>query len=208
MVRHIPRHGGHGGAGAHLAKDPTLPAAHFVLAIQTIVSRNVMATDTAVVSVGSIAGGDAGSPNVIPTEVTITGTARCFSESVRDLIERRLGEIADAQALAFGCRAEICHTRLCPPLVSDPEATTRSENAATALVGAARVGPAALMTGSEDFSFMLEACSGSFILIGNGTDKDGNFDALHTPSYDFNDDILPLGAAYWVSLVQQELPPR
>ena len=200
--------GGHGGAGAHLAKDPTLPTAQFVLALQTIVSRNVAATETAVVSIGSIAGGDAGSPNVIPTNVTITGTARCFSESVRSLIERRLGEIADAQALSFGCRAEVNYRRLCPPLVSDPEATERSARVASALVGPTRVETAGLMTGSEDFSFMLEARSGSFILIGNGLNADGSYDPVHTPGYDFNDDILSLGAAYWVGLAQQELSPR
>ncbi|GJD53582.1 Hippurate hydrolase [Methylobacterium crusticola] len=201
--------GGHGGAGAHLAKDPTLSAAHFVLALQTIVSRNVPAIETAVVSVGSIEGGDPNSPNIIPTEVRLTGTARSYSASTRDLIERRLGEIADAQGLTFGCRSELDYRRLCPPLVGDADHVARSVAAASSLVGRGKVKTDPhLLTASEDFSFMLEARPGSFILIGNGVNQDGSFAPVHTPEYDFNDDILTLGAAYWVGLVQQELRPR
>jgi hippurate hydrolase len=198
--------GGHGGAGAHLATDATLPLAHFIMALQTIVSRNVAAIDTAVVSVGSVAGGDPGSPNIIPSQVTITGTARSYNPKVRDLIEKRLAEIADAQAAVFGCAADITYTRRYPPLITHAEETAVSVAAATALVGADNVETdCPPFTGSEDFAFMLQARPGSFIMIGNGAAEDGSVHHVHTPGYDFNDDILTLGSAYWVQLVRTEL---
>jgi hippurate hydrolase len=198
--------GGHGGAGAHLATDPTLAVAQFITAIQTIVSRSVPAIETAVVSVGSIMGGDPGSPNIIPSKVTITGTARSYSPAIRDLLESRLTALAHAQAAAFGCTANVIYNRRYPPLITHAEQTDISIAAASDLVGAEQVvGNAAPITGSEDFSFMLEAKPGGFIMIGNGFAPDGSFHNVHTPSYDFNDDILTLGAAYWVKLVQTEL---
>jgi hippurate hydrolase len=198
--------GGHGGAGAHLATDATLPLAHFIMALQTIVSRNVSATDTAVVSVGSIAGGDAGSPNIIPSRVTITGTARSYKPKVRDLMEKRLREIAQAQAAAFGGSAEVIYDRRYPPLITHAEPTLISVAAASALVGADNVvTDCPPFTGSEDFSFMLQSRPGGFIMIGNGTAPDGSIHHVHTPAYDFNDEILTLGVAYWVQLVRTEL---
>ncbi len=198
--------GGHGGAGAHLATDATLSLAHFILALQTIVSRNVPAIETAVVSVGAIAGGDPGSPNIIPSEVMVTGTARSYSPKIRDLMERRLGEIARAQAEAFGCTAEVIYQRRYPPLVTHAEQTAVSIAAASAVVGADKVEvDARPFMGSEDFSFMLAARPGGFIMIGNGVATDGKTHHVHTPGYDFNDDIIPLGVAYWVRLVEAEL---
>jgi amidohydrolase len=198
--------GGHGGAGAHLATDPTLPTAQFIMAMQTIVSRAVPATETAVVSVGSIMGGDPGSPNIIPSRVTITGTARSYKPHIRDLLETRLTALAQAQAAAFGCTAEVIYNRRYPPLITHAEQTGISVAAASDLVGAEQVdGNVPPVTGSEDFSFMLEAKPGGFIIIGNGVAADGSFHNVHTPGYDFNDDILALGAAYWVKLVHTEL---
>jgi hippurate hydrolase len=198
--------GGHGGAGAHLSTDATLPLAHFIMALQTIVSRNVAAADTAVVSVGSIAGGDPGSPNIIPSRVTITGTARSYNPKVRDLMEQRLAEIAHAQAAVFGCSAEVIYDRRYPPLITHAEQTAMSVAAATVLVGADKVdNNCTPVTGSEDFSFMLQVRPGGFIMIGNGTSPDGSVHHVHTPKYDFNDEILTLGAAYWVQLVRIEL---
>jgi hippurate hydrolase len=198
--------GGHGGAGAHLATDATLPLAHFILALQTIVSRNVKATDTAVVSVGSIMGGDAGSPNIIPSEVVVTGTARSYKPKVRDLMERRLGEIAQAQAASFGCSADVVYERRYPPLITHAEQTAVSVAAAAAVVGADKVETDATpFMGSEDFSFMLQARPGGFIMIGNGVAADGKTHHVHTPGYDFNDDIIPFGVGYWVRLVAAEL---
>lgn len=198
--------GGHGGAGAHLATDATLSLAHFIMALQTIVSRNVAAADTAVVSVGSVAGGDAGSPNIIPARVTISGTARSYKPQVRDLMERRLTELAHAQANAFGCSAEVVYQRRYPPLVTHAEPTSLSIAAASALVGPENVETdCPPFTGSKDFSFMLQTRPGGFIMIGNGTAQDGSIHHVHTPGYDFNDEILSLGAAYWVQLVRTEL---
>jgi amidohydrolase len=198
--------GGHGGAGAHLATDATMPLAHFIMALQTIVSRNIAAADTAVISVGSIAGGNAGSPNIMPSRVTITGTARCYDPKIRDLMEKRLGELAHAQAASFGCAAEVIYQRRYPPLVTHAEPTAVSIAAATALVGADNVETDATpITGSEDFSFMLQTRPGGFIMIGNGSAPDGSVHPVHTQEYDFNDEILTLGAAYWVQLVRTEL---
>jgi hippurate hydrolase len=194
--------GGHGGAGAHLTTDVTMATAHFIAALQTIVSRNVPARDTAVISVGSIQAGDPGSPNIIPARACITGTARSYSPKIRDLLETRLVEIAHAQAAVFGCAAEPIYDRRYPPLVTHAEQTAIAAKAAAALVGPDKVvTDAPPITGAEDFSFLLNERPGSFVFIGNGPGA-----AVHRPDYDFNDDILTLGAAYWVELVRTELP--
>ncbi len=198
--------GGHGGAGAHLATDATIAQAHFVLALQTIVGRNVRAIDTAVISVGHIAAGDFGAPNIMPSEVLVRGTARSHGPEVRDLLQKRLTELAHSLAGAYGCLAKVDYDRRYPPLVNHADQTAVSVAAASALVGAENVdGDAAQLTGSEDFSFMLESRPGGFVMIGNGVEPDGSFHNVHTPLYDFNDQILTLGAGYWVSLVRQEL---
>ena len=198
--------GGHGGAAAHLATDPTVVTAQFVMAIQTIVSRNVKATDTAVVSVGHVAGGDFNSPAIIPAKMVVRGTARSYAPEVRDLLEKRLGELARATASAYGCTAELDYHRRYPPLVNHAEQTDIAVAAARSLVGGDNVNAEApLVTGSEDFSFMLNARPGAFIFIGAGANPDGSFHDVHTPRYDFNDEILTLGAGYWVSLVREEL---
>jgi amidohydrolase len=198
--------GGHGGAGAHLATDATLSVSHFILALQTIVSRNVPAGDSAVVSVGSIAGGDPGSPNIIPSQVIVTGTARSYRPKIRDLMERRLTEMAHAQAASFGCTAEVVYERRYPPVVTHAQPTAISLAAAAALVGQDKTdADMAPLMGSEDFAYLLEARPGGFIMIGNGVADDGSYHNVHTPGYDFNDDILTLGSAYWVQLVHAEL---
>ena len=198
--------GGHGGAGAHLATDPTIPQAHFVLALQTIIGRNVAATDTAVVSVGHISGGAFDSPNIIPSQVVVRGTARSYKPAVRDLLEKRVTDLAHTLAAAYGCTAVVDYERRYPPLVTHAEQTAISVEAAQALVGADNVvSDAPPVTGSEDFAFMLEAKPGGFVMIGNGVAPDGSFHNVHTPLYDFNDEIITLGASYWVSLVQKEL---
>ena len=153
--------GGHGGAAAHLATDPTIVTAQFVTAIQTIVSRNVKATETAVVSVGHIAGGDFDSPAIIPAKMVVRGTARSYAPEVRDLLEKRLGELARATAAAHGCTAEFDYDRRYPPLVNHAEQTDIAAAAARSLVGDDRViAEAPPVTGAEDFSFMLERAPG------------------------------------------------
>jgi hippurate hydrolase len=198
--------GGHGGGGAHLATDATVPQAHFVLGLQTIIGRNVPALQTAVISVGHIAAGEWGAPNIIPAQVVVRGTARSFDPAISQLMERRMRELATALAAAHGCTAEVEYERRYPPLVTHAEQTVVAAAAAASLVGAENVdADAKPLTGSEDFSFMLNARPGGFVLIGNGMAADGSFHNVHTPLYDFNDDILTLGAAYWVSLVGHEL---
>jgi len=197
--------GGHGGAAPHLATDPTIVQAHFVLALQSIVGRNVPATTPAVLSVGHIAGGAWGSPNVMPSEIVVRGTARSYEPAVRDLLERRIAEVAHGLAAVQGCTAVVHYERRYPPLVTHAEQTAISARAAAAVVGEEAVSETAeLRTGAEDFSFMLQKRPGSFMFIGNGLNEDGHHN-VHTPLYDFNDRIITLGAAYWVSLVGREL---
>ncbi|HEX6958682.1 MAG TPA: M20 aminoacylase family protein [Ferrovibrio sp.] len=198
--------GGHG-AMPHMGTDPTMPAAAFITATQGIVGRNVSPQHAAVVSVGHIAAGAAGSPNVIPSQVTIRGTARSYTPADRDLLERRLGELVQGIAAAHGVSAEYDYLRRYPPLVNAPEQTAIAIKAAEATVGAALVdGNTEPLTGAEDFAFMLERKPGAYILLGNGGAKeDGGCHYVHTPHYDFNDAVTLTGVAYWVNLVQAEL---
>ncbi|MBP0492476.1 M20 aminoacylase family protein [Roseomonas indoligenes] len=197
--------GGHGGAAAHLSTDVTVLQAQFVLALQTIVSRNIAAVDTAVVSVGAIHGGSMESLNVMPAELVLGGTARSYTPAVRDTIERRMGELAQALASAFGCSAEVSYRRGTSPLFNHAEQTEVAKAAAGALVGESAVeGNAPLVLGAEDFSQMLEARPGAFMFMGNGGGG-ATSEGLHTPNYDFNDEAIPYGVGYWVSVVEQEL---
>lgn len=197
--------GGHGGAGPHRATDVTVLQAHFITALQTIVSRNVNAVDTAVISVGAIETGSFDSVNVMPAKVRIGGTARSLTESVRGTIERRIAELAHGLAGTFGCTAEVNYVRLGIPLVNDEEHTKRAIRAAEAVVGSVNVdGNVSPSMGGEDFAFMLLHRPGAFIFLGvNGEGESRN---LHSPNYDFNDEATPYGVAYWIRLVQQELP--
>jgi amidohydrolase len=198
--------GGHGGSAPHLATDPTVVLAHFILAAQAIVGRNVPSVEPAVISVGHIAAGAAGSPNIIPPEVVVSGTARSYSPAVRDTLERRLRETAEGLAATYGCTAEVHYHRRYPPLINHPEQTAIAAGVAAGIVGADKVATdIPRLTGAEDFSFMLQQRPGAFILIGNGVEPDGSYHYVHTPHYDFNDAIIALGATYWVSLVGHEL---
>ncbi|MFT8244387.1 amidohydrolase [Roseomonas sp. BN140053] len=197
--------GGHGGAAPHLATDATVVLGHFLLGVQTIVARNLSPVESGAVSVGFVQGGTAESPNVMPSSVVVRGTARYFETATQDTIKRRLRELAEGLAAVHGCTAELRYESLCPPTVNDAEKVQSACAAAAALVGADKVGEVALSTGGEDFAFMLREKPGAFMRIGNGVAADGSCHNLHTPLYDFNDEILALGAAYWSSLVQQEL---
>ncbi|MCX8133141.1 MAG: M20 family metallopeptidase [Roseococcus sp.] len=197
--------GGHGGSTPHLATDVTVVQAHFVLALQTIIGRNVPALEAAVLSVGSIQGGSPVSPNVMPAELTITGTARSYTEEVRALLERRIGELAHGLAAAYGVAAEVEYRHGVPATVNHPAQTGIARAAAAALVGEAGVSEHAPVTGAEDFGLMLQARPGAFMFIGGGRGPEGSSPNLHTPHFDFNDEIIPLGVAYWASVVDQEL---
>jgi hippurate hydrolase len=197
--------GGHGGATPHLATDVTVVQAQFILALQSIVSRNIAAVDAAVISVGAIEGGAFGSTNVMPSEIRIGGTARSYLPAVRDTMERRLAELAHGIAGSFGCSAEPVYIRGTTALVNHAEQTATAVGAAGALVGEDQVEPNARpITGGEDFAYMLEARPGAFMFMGQGAGG-ATSEGLHTPTYNFNDDAIPFGVGYWVSLVRQEM---
>ncbi len=198
--------GGHG-AMPHRGTDPTQPAAQFIVAVQAIIGRNVTPTDTAVISVGHIHAGAPGAPSVIPAEVLVKGTARSFKPAVRDLLERRLGEVARGIAQACGCEVTVEYKRNYPALVNAAEQTEVAAAAARKTVGDGQVNTnTPPIMGAEDFAFMLEAKPGCYIFIGNGGDGDGAVcHDVHTPLYDFNDEVIGTGVEYWCNLVGEEL---
>jgi amidohydrolase len=195
------------GKGAHGAKpnegiDPILVAAHIVTALQSLVARNMEPTEAGVITIGHIAAGNA--PNVIPERATMTGTARWFSPEVGDLLDTGVHRVATGIAAGFEARAEVSFRRAYPATVNDEEATVMTRAAASKVVGEARVEHKARPTmGAEDFSFMLNAKQGSYILLGAGRGADDA--GVHHPRYDFNDEILPVGASYWATLAEQLL---
>jgi amidohydrolase len=197
--------GGHG-AMPDRGTDPTYVAAQFMVAVQGIVGRNVPPSQAAVLSVGHIAAGTAGSPNVIPSDVLIKGTARSFSPDVRALFERRLAEVAAGIAQSGGCQAISTYHRRYPALINAADQTKIAVEAAALTVGRENVeANTSPLAGAEDFAFMLEKKPGAYIMIGNGGAGEGGCQNVHSPLYDFSDDIITTGAAYWVNLVQLEL---
>jgi hippurate hydrolase len=191
------------GALPHFGTDPIVIAAQIVSALQTIVARTIEPSEGGVISIGHINGGH--TYNVIPETVRMLGTARWFDAHVGDQLEAGVRRLATGIAESFGARAEVVFDRAYPATLNDPDATTLTRRAAATVAGEARVVRMARPTmGGEDFSFMLNAKRGSYIMLGGGR---GNNDAmLHHPGYDFNDDILPVGASYWVTLAEQLLP--
>ena len=197
--------GGHG-AMPDRGTDPTFPASQFIVAVQGIVGRNVAPAQAAVLSVGHIAAGTPGSPNVIPSEVLIKGTARSFSADVRSLLERRLAEVAAGIAQAGGCTAVSKYLRRYPALVNAADQTRIAVEAAALTVGRENVeANTSPLAGAEDFAFMLEKKPGAYIMIGNGGMGEGGCQNVHSPLYDFSDEIITTGAAYWINLVNVEL---
>ncbi len=197
--------GGHG-AVPHRATDPTQPMAQFVASLQSVIGRSIPPGQTAVLSVGHIAAGDARAPNVIPSEVFVSGTGRSFLPGPRETMERRLRELAAGAAAAHGCTAEVDYIHSYPALVNTPAEVTLAVRAAAAVVGAEAVdADHPPITAGEDFAYMLQKKPGAFILAGNGVAADGSFHHVHTPRFDFNDGLLAIGAAYWVSLVDHAL---
>ncbi len=198
--------GGHGGNSPHLASDLTIVQANFITALQTIVSRNVPALESVVVSVGHIAGGSADALNVMPAEMQVGGTMRAFNPAMQALLENRIREMADHAAKLHGARAETVLWWNAAPLINHQRETQALVANAEELVGTAQVNDKITpVTGGEDFAFMLRAKPGAFVFMGNGTAPDGSVHALHTPLYDFNDDALPYGVAFWLNLVRREL---
>ena len=193
--------GGHA-AMPHLGRDPMPFAAHVINALQTIVARNLHPLESGVVSVTQVHGGDTW--NVIPEEVVLRGTARSFDGQVQDLIEHRIRTIVAGVAAMFEMSATVRYERRYPATVNAATETGHALAAASAVVGAANVDadPTPNM-GSEDFAFMLNAKPGCYVWLGAG--RGPNTPNVHNPHYDFNDDALPIGTSYWVTLVGQQL---
>lgn len=203
------------GKGSHAAQphnsiDPVMVAVQIAQSWQTIVSRNLSPIEAGVLSVTQIQAGS--TTNVIPDEASLLGTVRTFKVGVLDLIERRMKEIADHTGAAFGAQVEFRFKRNYPALVNHPHETALAVGVMQAIVGKENVQAQAEPTmGSEDFAFMLEAKPGCYVFIGNGEGDHRDMGHglgpcnLHNPSYDFNDELLPIGATYWARLVDAAL---
>ncbi|AFJ87588.1 M20 aminoacylase family protein [Burkholderia vietnamiensis] len=193
--------GGHA-ARPHLTVDPVVVAASIVMALQTIVARNVDPSQPAVVTVGSMHAGTAN--NVIPSGARLELSVRSFSPDVRALLKRRIVELAETQAASYGATADVEYIEGYPVVVNTDAETDFAAQVARELVGDAHVVEQAdLLMGSEDFAFMLQQRPGSFVRLGNGEGEDGCM--VHNPKYDFNDRNLPIGAAFWTRLVERYL---
>ncbi|HKA41804.1 MAG TPA: M20 aminoacylase family protein [Burkholderiales bacterium] len=193
--------GGHA-ARPHQAVDPIVAAASIVLALQTVVARNVNPTQIAVVTVGTINGGKA--MNVIANETTLGLSVRSFDADVRTLLQKRITELATAQAASYGATAQVDYGLGHPVLVNAERETEFARQVAEELVGADNVvGHTEQVTGSEDFAYMLQQRPGCFVRLGNGIGD--QVPMLHTARYDFNDSNLTVGSAYWARLVERFL---
>ncbi|KAI3593667.1 Amidohydrolase family protein [Cupriavidus sp. U2] len=197
--------GGHG-AMPHRSKDPIAASAAIITALQTVVARNVAPDDTAVVSVGFIHAG--ATHNVIPEEVKLGLNVRAARPETRALVEARIYEIVSLTAQAHGVTAQIDYRQLTPPMVNAAAPTALAAEVCQELVGAEHVVTQAPkgLNGSEDFAWMLDAVPGCYLILGNGEGEFGGC-MVHNPGYDFNDQVLPLGAAAWVRLAQRFLVP-
>jgi hippurate hydrolase len=193
--------GGHA-ARPHLTVDPIVIAASIVMALQTIVARNVDPSQPAVVTVGSMHSGIAN--NVIPASAKLELSVRSFSPEVRALLKQRITELAEGQAASYGGKAAVEYIEGYPVVVNSDAQTEFAIEVARELVGDDKVvANTDLLMGSEDFAFMLQERPGTFLRIGNGVGEDGCM--VHNPHYDFNDFNLPVGAAFWTRLVERFL---
>ena len=196
------------GKGAHAAMpnrgiDPIVAAAEIVGALQTVASRQASPLESVVVSVTQFHAGD--TDNVIPQQAVLRGTTRSFLPDLRDMLEVSLRRIAEGIAAAHGASAAVTYERRYPSTINSEKETEIAAVAMAEVAGADNVERDLAPTmGSEDFAFMLQARPGAYVWIGNGGDAGGP--GLHNPAYDFNDEILPLGASYWARLVERNLP--
>ena len=190
--------GGHA-ANPHKATDTTLVASHIVIALQSIVSRNLDPIKSLVVSVTSFRT-DTDAFNVIPECVLLKGTVRTLDEAVRELAEARLVSIVESTASAFGAIAEVEYVRGYPVMVNAEDETRFAADAANRVTGKINASAEQIM-GAEDFSFMLNARPGSYIMVGNGDSA-----PLHHPEYNFNDESIPTGCSWWVEMAESRMP--
>jgi hippurate hydrolase len=194
----IEGRGGHA-ARPHLSIDPILVGAQIVNQMQSIVARNVDPLQSAVISICVFQAGT--TDNVIPQTAFLRGTARSLVPEVRDLLEKRVHEVVDGTARLYGAKAALTYKRDYPVTRNHQRQTAFAAAVAADVVGREHVdADTAPVMGAEDFSFMLEARPGAFIFIGNGSSA-----GLHHPSYNFNDEAIPIGSSYWVRLVEKAL---
>jgi amidohydrolase len=203
FVIRIHGRGGHA-ARPQMAIDPLVIAAEIILTLQTIVGRSVDPADSAVVSCTEIHSD--GIRNAIPTHVEIKGDTRSYSPLVQALLERRMREICSGIAMAYGATCEVEYTHEFVPTVNWPQCTAVAIQVAQAVVGSDNVeGNVAPMMISEDFGAFLKVIPGAFVFIGNGASDSQGGVPLHNSQYDFNDDILPIGARYFAELIHHRL---
>ena len=193
----------------HLGIDPVPVAAQMVMAFQTIITRNRRPIDPGVISVTMIHAGEA--TNVVPDSCQMQGTVRTFSFETLDLIERRMREVAEHTCAAFGASCEFSFKRNYPPTVNHPHETAFVQRVLGEVVGPENVQAFEPTMGAEDFSYFLQAKPGCYFVIGNGdgAHREGGHGLgpcmLHNPSYDFNDELIPLGATAWVRIAEEWL---
>ena len=196
--------GGHA-AMPHLTVDPVVAAAQVITALQSIASRNVSPVDAVVVTIASMETSQTGAFNVIPDFVRLVGTVRSFRPATRDLAEKRVREIVAGVATALGGGAEVDYRRGYPATINTEREAEFAAKVGERIFGAANVVRDADPTmGGEDFSYMLQARPGAYVFLGQGGGPSGCF--LHNPGYDFNDEVIPLGAGYLAALVEEALP--
>jgi hippurate hydrolase len=197
---HITIHGRGGHAARpHQTVDPVLIAGSLVMALQSVVSRNIEPRQTAVVTIGALHAGTVA--NVIPDSAAMALSIRSFDATVRDQLEQRIRALVSAHVQGYGGEVDIVYERGYPVLVNSEAETAFARQVAEELVGPDRVvAPFPPVSGSEDFAFYLQRKPGCFLRLGNGEGA-----MLHHPKYDFNDQILPVGAAYWARLVERYL---
>jgi hippurate hydrolase len=189
----------------HLTVDPVIVAAHIITALQTIASRNVSPLDAIVVSVCSMETSQLGAFNVIPDAVELIGTVRTFRSGTQTLAEQRIREIAAGVASGLGGSAEVDYIRGYPATVNTPREADFAAHVAEQIFGLENVVRDLDPTmGGEDFAYMLQVRPGAYLLLGQGGGDRGCY--LHNPGYDFNDEVIPLGAGYLAALAEQALP--
>jgi amidohydrolase len=194
--------GGHGGK-PHRAADPVVAAAHVVTALQTIVAREVAPVEAAVVTIGSIHGGQAF--NVIPDAVDLLGTIRTFDPELRRTMPERVTRIAEGMAQAMRCRAEVAVTNGNPAVINDPEAAALARRAAARVVGEDKVVEPVPTMGGEDMAIYFEKAPGCFVFVGSANPAKGLHHDHHNPRFDFDEDALLVGCEFLVAAAEEAL---
>ncbi|MGF1735601.1 M20 aminoacylase family protein [Photobacterium satsumensis] len=206
FIIEITGRGGHA-ALPHKAIDPTIVLSNIIMSAQTIVSRNTSPLESAVISFTDVHAGS-GTHNVIPDQAFLKGCLRAFDEQIRQECVQRLRLLVEQIAASYGATAQlVVKPGSYPATVNDKDAVALVTTVAKSVVGEGKVNPQCLpLSGSEDFSFMLQQVPGCYVLVGNGSEGHEGGICVHNPSYDFNDDIIPVGASFFVGVIREELP--